>query len=118
MKCIFCARCGDLVALRRKVMRYCRCNESWGQYLDDDVVEVFGGSVVVVIGNRSLMEGVLKVALEGLNPGPEVKCGVIGNGAKNVINRGDGLKRIKLKYQKDSKEMYEILKKMKGDDDV
>lgn len=39
MKCLFCTKCGDLVALRN-IMRSCECGNTSGVYIDNITIEV------------------------------------------------------------------------------
>lgn len=53
MKLIFCPECTDIVGLRVKVMRWCACERSWGQYLDDVKAEIGGDAIPVGFANSS-----------------------------------------------------------------
>ena len=52
MKLIRCLVCKDVMSLRSH-RRSCLCGESWGRYIDDEVVEVGGKTIVVAFAGSS-----------------------------------------------------------------
>jgi hypothetical protein len=53
MKLIFCPYCRDIRKLQLKVMTYCNCGKSYGQYLDNHKAEMNKEAIPVGIGIRS-----------------------------------------------------------------
>ncbi len=66
MKLLFCRRCGDLVCMRRGVIRECACGNVKGRYAEDNItIEVkfkdMSDARVVGIANDFLAENPLRL---------------------------------------------------------
>lgn len=59
MKLIFCPKCQDVKKLQLEITT-CRCNNSWGKYLDGINAEIGGDAIPIGISNSSLAEAIVK----------------------------------------------------------
>jgi hypothetical protein len=59
MKLLICKACSDIFNLSKE-RKFCRCKKSWGQYLEDGYLAIYGGSKAVPIGfaNSSLIDAI------------------------------------------------------------
>ena len=65
MKLIFCLDCGDVKALNYEIT-LCKCQNSGGQYLDKNDVEIWGNVVPIGIDHRSFRKAIANQPLKGM----------------------------------------------------
>lgn len=64
MKLIFCLDCGDVKALNYEIT-LCRCQNSGGQYIDKNDVEIWGNAIPIGIEHRSFRQAIADRPLQG-----------------------------------------------------
>jgi len=65
MKLIFCKSCEDVLKLM-EYRKVCDCGSSWGEYIDDSLINaVYGGKAVPIgFNNRSFVEALRPMSIK------------------------------------------------------
>ena len=60
MKLFFCSQCQDVLKFGHNKMRYCKCGNSGGEYIDNLNGKIFGNAIPIGINNYSFVEALRK----------------------------------------------------------
>lgn len=107
MKLIFCKQCQDIVRLTNRI-RYCKCKNVYGRYVNDSVAIISKNAVPIGILNNSL-----KAALNKDNKTEDVHfvSFIIAENAPNII-RSDDIRKSAIQFKKFKKNHEDIIQQI------